>query len=340
MVRSIIQVLAVVAIVSLGNFTPADAQEKISFQPALEAFLRGEFSSRTLPGLDVQRAREIQPVLSREATLWIAAGPAEERDRRRLIAASIALHVANSLGEQAWREAYNLLEWGCKLVRRNSHPSEAERLWHWAAIATTQASGYGEDADLHASHATERFPAEPRFILARAVAAELQSWPDERHRSLTDRNATIATLVRDRFRATAKHPAVKAEAHLRLGFFFLRHRYAAQALKEFQEAGETEEPYLRYLTALFEGRAHDQEGRLGDAITAYRRAVLAVRGAQTAELALASALARAGRLDEAYELVRTAIQPSNPPADPWIGYGQGDLRFWPSIASALEAALR
>lgn len=339
MVRSVIGVPAIVAVL-LGSFTPAAAQEKISFQPALEAFLRGDFSPSTLPPVHVPRAREIQPRLSRDATLWIAAGPTEQRDRRRLIAASIALYLANSLGEHAWRDAYALLEWGCKLVRRNAQPSEAERLWHWAAIATTQASGYAEDADAHASHAADRFPAEPRFVLARAVAAELHSWPDDRHRSPRDRNATNADNVIGRFSAAAKHPAVKAEAQIRLGFFLLRHRLAKPALEQFQGAGEPDEPYWKYLRALFEGRAHDQEGRLDDAITAYRRAVLAVPGAQSAELALASALARMGRMGEAYDVARAAVQPNRTGADPWVSYGQGDLRLWPSITAALQAALR
>jgi hypothetical protein len=67
--------------------------------------------------------------------------------------------------------------------------------------------------------------------------------------------------------------------------------------------------------------------------------VTAVPG-QTAQLALASALARSGRQAEALEMVQAAVRPGPATPDPWVRYGQGDMRMWPRIAGALEAALR
>jgi Flp pilus assembly protein TadD len=119
----------------------------------------------------------------------------------------------------------------------------------------------------------------------------------------------------------------------------LRNGNAGSALTHFKEAAGVEEPHLRYLLGLFEGRAHDREERLDDPIAAYRRAVTAVPG-QTAQLALASALARSGRQAEALEMVQTAVRSGPAPPDPWARYGQGDMRMWPGIAGALEAALR
>jgi tetratricopeptide (TPR) repeat protein len=317
------------------------AQDTITFRPVLEAILHGDLRGTDMPPLPANSKRvDVQSLLSREATLWISAGPQDQRDRRRAIAALVALRVANVYAVSDWPRAYSVLEWACKLLRRTAQPAEVERLWHWAAIALTQAAAAGSDAEAHAAHASARFPEEPRFTLARAVALELQSWPDPRQRSPRDRYPDLADRTIERFRTAAKHEHTRAEANVRLGFFLLRHRHYQAAIERFREAGDPADPYLRYFRWLLEGRAHDREGRLAAAVDAYRRALIAAPGAQTAELALASALARSGRQQEAHDLARSALVRKTDVSDPWLSYGQADLRFWPSITSALEAAIR
>jgi tetratricopeptide (TPR) repeat protein len=333
---SCLLVLCLLTPVSAGR-----AQEPPSFGPVFEALLRGDFAMQGLPGVAGAPGSigDVRRVLARDGAIWVSAGPPEQRDRRRLIVAAVALHLANTIGSSDWRRAREVLEWGCSFVRRSAQPSEPERLWHWAAVAVTQASANGFDAELHAGHASSRFPDDPRFALARAVALELQSWPAERHRAPRDEDSILADRVIERFRTAAKYPETRAEANLRLGFFMLRHGNAGSALTHFRHASGVEEPHLRYLLGLFEGRAYDQDARLDDAIAAYRRAVTAVPG-QTAQLALASALARSGRQAEALEIVQAAVRPGPETPDPWARYGQGDMRLWPRIAGALEAALR
>jgi tetratricopeptide (TPR) repeat protein len=308
----------------------------------LDAYLEGDFDLASVPHLrdaPLPPADTLRSVLSKEGTLFVSAGPPAERDRRRLIVATVALQLANRIGDEDWRRGAALFEWGCGLVRRNSAPSDAERLWHWAGVALTQASGDGAAAALHAGHASRRFPDEPRFVLARAIALELQSWPDDRHRSPRDRNAGLADQIVERFMTAAKHPETQVEARLRLGVLYLRQKHAGNALRQFREAGETADAYLRYLLALFEGRALEREDRMPDAIAAYRRALGAAPGAQTAELALAAALARSGSTGEAVEVMRAAVT-GDAAVDPWLLYGQADLRFWPAIMLALREQLR
>jgi tetratricopeptide (TPR) repeat protein len=340
--------VAVIGVVLLRLTTaePA-AQTGYSFRPAFDAFLRGELTASLMPEIPKGRkaVADIKSLITRDSALWIAEGPPAERDKRRLIAASISLYLANSLASGTWQGSWlrgiELMEWGCALVRRNAAPTEAERLWHWAAIALTQASGDGNAAEHHSNHASDRFPDEPRFALARAVALELRSFPDDRHRTLRDRNGTLADRLIERFRNAAKYPETRAEARIRLGFVMLRLKLAGAALDTLRESGEVKEPHLRYLHGLFEGRAYDQAGKPDEAVAAYRRALAAVPRAQTAELALASALARSGRQADALRVMETALAPvASPPPDPWLLYGQGDSRFWPAIARALEAALK
>jgi hypothetical protein len=330
--------LCLLALVPAGH-----AQDAPSFRPVFEAFLRGDFAMRELPGVTGARSSsgaDVRKLLARDGAIWVSAGPPDERDRRRLIVAAVALHLANTIGSSDWRRANDVLEWGCSFVRRNARPSEPERLWHWAAVAVTQASADSWQAETHADHASKRFPDEPRFALARAVALEMQTWPDDRHRSPRDRDAALADRVIAGFRTAAKYPEARAEANIRLGFFTLRHGLAGNALRQLREAAEVKDPYLRYLLGLFEGRAYERENDPDAAIAAYRRALDAVPHAQTAELALASALARRGRQAEAAAVTQAALRPGPRPSDPWVSYGLGDLRMWPVIAGALEEALR
>jgi tetratricopeptide (TPR) repeat protein len=321
----------------------ATAPQPFRVRGLLDAYLAGDFDLATVPHLrdaPLPPADTLRSVLSKEGTLFVSAGLPAQRDRRRLIVATVALQLANRIGFADWRRAAALFEWGCGLVRENSAPSDAERLWHWAGVALTQASGDGAAAALHAGHASRRFPDEPRFVLARAIALELQSWPDDRHRSPRDRNARLADQIVERFMTAARHPETQAEARLRLGFLFLRQKHAGNALRQFREAGVTADAYLQHLLALFEGRALEREDRMPDAIAAYRRALAAAPGAQTAQLALASALARSGSTAEAVEVMGAAVTGDARAVDPWLLYGQADLRFWPAIMIALREQLR
>ena len=264
-----------------------------------------------------------------------------ERNRRRLIAATLALEVANRLGIRQPYEAAELVEAGCKFLQITAPPPPAERAWQWAAIALLESIADGESLEIHSGHARSRFPDEPRFVLARAVAAELRTFPAARDESPVDTDSTLARLMVARLQEAKKDASTRDEAKVRLGYFYLRLGRDAPAVDELHDVSQTvNDRYLRYLANLIEGRALTRLNRLPEAIAAYRSATLAVPGAQTAEMMLAAALAMHGDRAEAAAIAQRSVTTQYPPADPWTLYGQSDVRFWPQIIASLRAGLK
>jgi tetratricopeptide (TPR) repeat protein len=290
---------------------------------------------RELPSiLNLARFRDDFPV---EAGEWIDLADPQHRDRRRAIAATVALEVANQGGPNQWRrEGEALLEWACSLIRKSDRRTNAERLWHWAAIALLSGAANGERLEGHVQHARARFPDEPRFLLANALAAELRTWPDSREGN------SIPTRYRDlaiaRLKEAALHDSTRAEAELRLGYLTLRTKRPTEALEHLSRV-QTSDAHLKYLAYLFQGRALDRMHRAAEAVEAYRSAIGLAPKAQTAQLALALALARNGERAEAERAGLVAVT-MEPGYDPWLDYGDGDARFWRPILAALRQALK
>ena len=139
--------------------------------------------------------------LDRSAPRWIrGASNTPARDRRRVVAASVALEVAYTHRDR-WHEARHLVEWGCSLQRTafTAAPPQpaaaaAYRLWQLASIALIEKAfdhvflvgvpptlnrdpdpGRGRTRN-HLAHAIAALPDEPRLFLAFATAAEFASW--------------------------------------------------------------------------------------------------------------------------------------------------------------------
>jgi tetratricopeptide (TPR) repeat protein len=265
----------------------------------------------------------------------------EDLAEQRFIAAGLAVEAAQYRGFREATAALEIIEWACGMLRTHDPPDERERLWHRAAIAIQQGLAEGLALEAHVEHASGRFPDEPHFALARAVAAELRTFPDPRaSERLSLRIATTFDLLVTRLHRAAAYEPVRAEARLRLGYVHLRNDDAERALRQLDVVPVlTSEPFLVYLAHLFRGRALERTDRIDEAIAAYRDAVAVVPGAQSAVLALASALMRGQGRAEADELARAAVS-SVPVADPWAGYGQGDLRLWPMIRRQMREAIR
>jgi hypothetical protein len=110
------------------------------------------------------------------AGTWTTAAGRPSEVRRRLVAATVALELANAKMDSEWVALRELVEWGCELLRRGG-PSDAERIWQRASIAL--AGGALDDALLyrtrtglrydHASHASG-FPDDSRIAFARRFA--------------------------------------------------------------------------------------------------------------------------------------------------------------------------
>jgi tetratricopeptide (TPR) repeat protein len=196
----------------------------------------------------------------------------------------------------------------------------------------------GPTLDTHLDHAEKRFPKEPRFVLARAVAAELQTWYQSEPGTVYE--PTRGEFV-SRLRIAIYTPEVRDEALLRWGFFDLRRGSEKGALDHLNDIGQTADTYLDYLRHLFRGRALDRSNKHAEALDAYRQAVLAEPRAQTARLALAGSLAAGNSRPDAFETLGRALSDARDVlADPWFTYGSADQRFWPALITELRQAVR
>jgi hypothetical protein len=271
---------------------------------------------------------------------WIGRGAGETRDRRRLIVAAVAVEAANHGGGTNWPEARDFLEWACALVRKNSRPSAAELTFHRAATAVFEGAADAPVLQAHTAHALKRFPDDHRLILARAIAAELRTWPDPRDgRTPRERSADGVGLAIARLNGARQFEELRAEAALHLGFMAIRNGDAAEALPYLREAESTNhDTFILHLVQLFRGRALERLNRTDEAISAYRAALAAEPG-QTAQLALASALARTGRPQDAIRVAAGATTSSWDRVDPWVAYGRGDARMWLTIVAQLRREL-
>ena len=137
------------------------------------------------------------------------------------------------------------------------------------------------------------------------------------------------------------HADARPEASVRLGFLFYRLNQPALAVETLEPVDAlTDDAYFEYLGHLFRGRALERLNRDGDAVDAYRAATKVIPGAQTAALALAAALVKAGQRAAAAEVGQQIVTLAKPPLDPWFVYGKTGTRFWPALLDALRGALR
>ena len=256
-----------------------------------------------------------------------------------------------------WKAPPKLIEWGCELLRRRAVPLPTERWWQLAALAVAQRSedpqfligdpyigrrametGNTQDEIKHLDHVTPRFPLEMRFVLAQGIA---------RDRDLPE-DAVKA------YRALENDPDVGGEAMVRFGAMHIRPRAYfitpstpvpiknnfGVALRAFERAEEiTRDPYVVFLARFFRGQTLEREGRLPEVERAYRGAAAAVPHAQSATLALAAIVFRAGRRAEALQLVRDMLDAKPRPVDPWRTYMHADDRFWPELIGRLRAEI-
>jgi tetratricopeptide (TPR) repeat protein len=274
--------------------------------------------------------------------------------RRDLVVALVALEAAHARGGTEWGDAHQLLEWACARLRASPPPAgEVERAWMHAAAALMQGVVAGVALEVHVGHALERAPRDPALLMAAAVAAELRAGPDQRLARGTrpppgaadspDNVPTVLDQAVRRFEDTLALDAYAEEARLRLAYTALRRGRASEALAHLDRMAADDpgdDVFITYLAALFRGRALERLDRRDDAVVAYEQAVAIQPGAQTAELALAAALAHAGRRAEAAALADRALTRTAAGFDPWLVYGQGDFRHWPRLIAALRSAVQ
>ena len=240
--------------------------------------------------------------------------------------------------ESARSEARAMLETYTRFVR---HPLDAdafERQWHRVVMTIVLGTIRPDLAEPFVRRALARFPGDSRVVFAEAIVADQRL----RQRSPTGGpDAEVAEAVA-RYEAAIAAPDTADEARVRLAWLLHRTGRPADALKRLDEIDEARSPDtpMRYWLHLIRGHALDATDRLGEAIAAYRSALVLVPQAQSARVALMNALLRAGERPEALALaeqIQTA--PANAP-DPWWSYWQADLRFYDGALARLREIRR
>jgi tetratricopeptide (TPR) repeat protein len=263
--------------------------------------------------------------------------------RRLRVVAGLSLEAANLLGWRQWPEAATLVEWACQQVQRAGAPVKFDRTWFWASIALFEAGGaQSKLLEDHVAHALKSFPGDPQFVLARGVAMELATFPDPRDGRPTPKwKTTRIEAAMAALETARKQPNVQHDADVRLGYSNVRLGRFDRALEQLRDIPDNaNDPYLSYLSHLFKARAFDGLKRPGDAAAEYRAALELVPGAQTAAFGWVAATVFAGDRAEATRLTTAAL--TDPPniRDPWVAYGQPDMRFWPTLIERLHQELR
>src|SRR5262249_50445263 len=149
--------------------------------------------------------------------------------------------------------------------------------------------GNPKDEFEHLNHVIPRFPEEPRFALAQAVAIEIHTWREgfRRPRSAV----AIAAEATSALDHMSKDDAIGPEASLRLGFLRLRMNRVDDSLTLFAHVlTATRDRYLIYLAHYFRGQALERKNQVVDAERAYRLALDTVPRAESATMALAALL--------------------------------------------------
>ena len=309
------------------------------------------WSDGDVPALEPEALIATSKSLKDGAPAWIAAAGPQQARRRRLAVAGYVLHVLSSQDDPyLWQgggspfryrralPAVDLLEWACGLLRTEP-PLVAERWWHLGAIGLLERHNAQQTLELHLSHAHGRFPHEDRWALGRAIAAELRTWPEARDDSVLTVTPTLTATIVGRYEEAIARNSVRAEALIRLGYFELRRNRVDAAFGRFEQAGTPNDPVVRYWLFLFKGQALERSRRLTDAIAAYRTALESAPYAQSAVLALASALVTMHRDAEASALVERSLAMRSAPRDPWAEFIQPDWRFRDRVSAELRKAV-
>lgn len=382
--------LVVGALAVAGPNRPAASVRIGAFDIAasLDAYARGSFDAALaeLRRAPVGEMGEFGLPLAQGSQLWVDRA-SDDRQRRLLIAAAFALEAQAIRAEGGgWTMTGSeppcagacVLEWACGLLRSRGAPDEAERDWLLASVAL--AGGVRDWLFLtaplapptprtqergHLVHARARFPDEPRFRLARAVAiasrlAVLPEMEAPRAGSRTGpaptaelirivgllgapgdlvaerRTAQLAYASRQ-FLDLAEDPLVGAEALMRLSYLDYRAGAYDTALARARQAATTgPDPDVKYVAFYLAAQAAQALGDLTGTEALLTSALEARPHSQSAAIGLAALRYRRGDAEPAYALVEASWRERPNDDDPWRLFLYGDFARLPALIAQLR----
>jgi tetratricopeptide (TPR) repeat protein len=368
-----------------GTISRADAlSPAIDMPAALDAYARGAFDKALEPArrLPPDRMTDLGLPILQAGRVWVDRAP-DERPRRVLVAAAFALEMQHIRAERGgWTRSDGdppctgacVLEWACALLLSRGEPDADERTWMLASVAL--AGGVRDWGFLqspltppgprtqprgHLLHAQSRFPDEPRFKLARAVAiasrlAVLPEMDAPREGEVTgpapafeltrmmlpnvimaDPRVSQMEYARQQLTNLIADPTVGPEAKMRLAYLGLRARAYDEALVHAREAArETADPDVKYSAWYLAAQAAQALGDLKAAEAMLASALDARPHSQSATLGLAALRYRRGDAEPAYGLIESAFRERPADDDPWRMFLYGDFARLPSLIAELR----
>jgi VWFA-related protein len=239
-------------------------------------------------------------------------------------------------------QAVRLLERFTRLIRQPLGPDAFERQWYYAVLTLLQGTIRPPVIEAFADRALSRFPNEPRFLLARAIAVDQRSTTAGASRTTgTASSQPALESIRRLYEALTSMPDAAAESRIRLAWTLQRMGRHREALAQLDAADvESRDGSLRYLRHLFRGHVLGALGRPDDAAVAYRAAGAIAPEAQSAQVALMNGLIARGDRAGAQALAER-IQSERPTEfDPWWMYWQGQYRLYGQVMVAVREAGR
>jgi len=272
--------------------------------------------------------------------------------------AAFALDIAITAFMRGWPDPRSFLKVASDIVTARPDPPGTvpaddafELLFHKTAIALLAGLNAPRDVLSYLEAIRERVVtaadggegarmADPRLILARAMAHEVQTLPIALAARRDDddlRSWVVAEGSRDARRrlqnvlelldAAAQYTATRTEASVRRAFILHRLGDHANALAVLDAIGPVPDQTVDYWSSLVRGRVLTSLERLPDAVGAYERAAAIVPGAQTPAVALAALQLRIGNHESALRWAALARSTREDQIDPWPHYWAGDSRF-------------
>ncbi len=372
---------------------PQSGNQPLDLKALLDTYARGDrdqaIAAVTRAGKP--QAQALRTMLVATGHSWAHAVDAELRPRL-LAAAAFGLEMEAARMERGdWLSLTTsqcnprcTLDWARTVLRARGPADEAERAWFTAAFAL--AAGVRDWTFVYsplslpgprtrisglAMHALSRFPNEPRFKLARAIAiasrydiTDEMDAPREGQRTGPVQTTSAAPLVvirdergnpriaeqrnqqtlfaKGELTSLTADPQVGGEALMRLAYVHWRlaeydDAIAKARLAIASESATAEQKYISWVIA---GQAAQAAGQFGDAEQAYSGALTLRPDSQSAAIGLAALRFYRGDAASAYELIDRTRTARPHDDDPWRLVLYADYPRLAERIAALRAAVR
>jgi hypothetical protein len=253
----------------------------------------------------------------------------DDRRRTAVFALELALAGLRSDTRDAREEGGRLLAEYHVRVREPAGADAFECWWLVTQAAALEGLFNPDHSLLFIPGALQRCPASARLHLAYAFVSE-QQW-------VRGSTAAQESEIVSRYEQAMKFPETESEARVRAARFLYGQGQFDRALALLD--GITAPPAdreIRYFAQLIRGLILRATGRGDDAAAAFRAALAAWPGAQSAQVALMTLLVNRGNREEAAALAEAVQTAPLDQYDPWWTYWLGDYRVYPAIFEKLR----